>query len=73
MKQLSSSEFNHLSKEDMAAMILQLQQQNAVRYTKYLKHLLTEIPKFMDGTSLDFFDTLMPWSDSLPDICRKTK
>ena len=30
MKQLSSSELNHLSKEDMAAMILQLQHQNAV-------------------------------------------
>ncbi len=27
MKQLSASELNHLSKEDMAAMILQMQQQ----------------------------------------------
>lgn len=46
---------------------------NNLKVYEYLKHLLTEIPKFMDGTSLDFLDTLMPWSDNLPDICRKTK
>ena len=46
---------------------------NNLKVYEYLKHLLTEIPKFMDGTSLDFLDTLMPWSDNLPGICRKTK
>jgi TFIIF-interacting CTD phosphatase-like protein len=35
------------------------------------KHLLTEIPKYMDDTSLDFLDDLLPWSENLPEDCRK--
>ena len=38
---------------------------------EYLKHLLTEIPKHMDDTSLDFMDDLLPWSENLPEECRK--
>lgn len=37
----------------------------------YLRHLLTEIPKYVDGTSTDFIEELLPWSESLPDECRK--
>ena len=39
---------------------------NNLKIYDYLKHLLTEIPKHDDETSLDFLDDLMPWSESLP-------
>ena len=32
-----------------------------LRIYEYLKHLLTEIPKHMDDTSLAFLDDLLPW------------
>ncbi len=36
-----------------------------------MKHLLTEIPKHMDDTGMDFLEDLLPWSDKLPKECRK--
>ncbi|WP_334292676.1 hypothetical protein [Geosporobacter ferrireducens] len=33
--------------------------------------LLTEIPKHMEDTNLDFLDDLLPWSEKLPVECRK--
>ena len=44
---------------------------NGLKIYEYLKHLLTEIPKHMDDTSLDFLDDLLPWSEQLPEECRK--
>ena len=44
---------------------------NGLKIYEYLKHLLTEIPKHMDETSLTFLDDLLPWSEQLPDECRK--
>ena len=44
---------------------------NQLKIYEYLKHLLTEIPKHMDDTSLDFLEDLLPWSEQLPDECRK--
>ena len=44
---------------------------NKLKIYEYLKHLLTEIPKHMDNTSLDFLEDLLPWSESLPEECRK--
>lgn len=44
---------------------------NELNIYQYLKLLLTELPKHMDDTSLDFIDKFMPWSEALPDICRK--
>jgi transposase len=38
-----------------------------------LPYLLTEIPKHMEDTNLDFLENLLPWSRQLPDICRKKK
>lgn len=38
---------------------------------EYLKHLLTEIPKHMDETNMDFLEDLLPWSEKLPEECRK--
>lgn len=33
----------------------------------YISHLLTEIPKHMDDTNLDFLEDLLPWSEKLPE------
>ena len=44
---------------------------NTLKIYEYLKHLLTEIPKHMDNTSLDFLEDLLPWSETLPEECRK--
>ena len=40
---------------------------------EYMKYLLEEIPKYMDNNFKDtgFIDDLLPWSDKLPDKCRK--
>lgn len=37
----------------------------------YFEFLLTEIPKHMEDTTLDFLDDLLPWSENLPDECKK--
>ena len=44
---------------------------NRLKIYEYLKHLLTEIPKHMDSNSLDFLEDLLPWSENLPEECRK--
>ena len=44
---------------------------NKLKIYEYLKHLLTEIPKHMDGSDRSFLDDLLPWSDKLPEECRK--
>ena len=44
---------------------------NRLKPYEYLRHLLTEIPKHMDETDASFLDDLLPWSDAIPDICRK--
>ena len=44
---------------------------NELKIYEYLKHLLTEIPKHMDDTSMDFLEELLPWSEKLPEECHK--
>lgn len=44
---------------------------NKLKIYEYLKHLLTEIPKHMDDTSMDFLEDLLPWSEKLPEECHK--
>ena len=44
---------------------------NQLKIYEYLKHLLTEIPKHMDDTGMDFLEDLCPWSGKLPEECRK--
>ncbi|MEW4411872.1 transposase [Clostridium sp. AN503] len=44
---------------------------NRLKPYQYFEHLLTEIPKHMDGASLDFLEALLPWSKELPESCRK--
>ena len=44
---------------------------NDLKIYEYLKQLLTEIPKHMDETSMDFLEDLLPWSEKLPEVCYK--
>jgi len=47
---------------------------NNLRPYYYFKHLLTELPKYVDGNgNIDdtYLDALLPWSKELPDECRK--
>ena len=46
---------------------------NGLNIFYYLKHVLTEMPKYMDDSNQDFIEALLPWSDELPDECRKKK
>ena len=46
---------------------------NNLKVYEYLNHLLTEIPKHMEDTDLDFVEDLLPWSEALPQTCHKTK
>ena len=45
---------------------------NNLKPYNYFMHVLEEIPKYMDNASLDFLENLLPWSDALPEACRKT-
>lgn len=53
--------------------IVETAKANELNIYQYFKHLLTEIPKHMDDTDLDFLENLLPWSIQIPDICRKKK
>ena len=44
---------------------------NNLKPYDYFEYLLTEIPKHMDDTNLEFCEDLMPWSEKLPAACRK--
>lgn len=51
--------------------IVETAKANYLKPYEYLKHLLTEVPKHMEYTDLAFLDDLLPWSDEIPDDCRK--
>jgi transposase len=44
---------------------------NNLKPYNYFELLLTEIPKHMEGTNLDFLDNLLPWSEKLLVKCKK--
>jgi len=44
---------------------------NNLKPYNYFELLLTEIPKHMEDTNLDFLDALLPWSEKLPVECKK--
>lgn len=46
---------------------------NNLKPYKYFEHLLTEIPKHQDDTNMDFLTELLPWSETLPEECKKTQ
>ena len=45
---------------------------NGLKVYEYVEHLLTEISKHLDDTDLSFLDDLLPWSENLPEHCRKS-
>lgn len=51
--------------------LVEIAKASHLKYYEYLKYLLTEIPKHMDNTDFSFLENLLPWSDALPDVCRK--
>ena len=51
--------------------IVETAKANNLKPYEYLRHLLTEIPKYMDETDASFLDNFLPWSDAIPDICHK--
>lgn len=53
--------------------IVETAKANGLKPYEYMKHLLEVIPQHMDDTNLDFLDDLMPWSDKLPEECRKVR
>ena len=44
---------------------------NKLKPYEYFKYLLEEIPKRGEFEDLSYLDDLLPWSDKLPDTCRK--
>ena len=44
---------------------------NNLRPYEYFKYLLEVIPKHGEFEDPAYLDDLLPWSDSLPDYCRK--
>lgn len=45
---------------------------NNLKPYDYFEYLLTEIPKHMEDHDTSFCEDLLPWSEKLPDNCRKT-
>ncbi|MBQ4426912.1 MAG: transposase domain-containing protein, partial [Oscillospiraceae bacterium] len=46
---------------------------NKLKPYEYLKYLLEEVCKHQDDTDMAFVDDLLPWSEMLPDYCKKAK
>lgn len=46
---------------------------NDLKPLEYLEHLLCEILKHMDDTDSSFIGDLLPWSDKIPNGCKKLK
>lgn len=44
---------------------------NNLKPYNYFEYLLTEIPKHMDDKNTAFLEALLPWSEELPEECRK--
>ena len=55
----------------IAFSIVETAKANNLNVYQYFKYLLTEIPKHMNETNLRLIDDLLPWSDSIPDLCKK--
>jgi len=53
--------------------IVETAKANNLNVYEYIKHLLTEIPNHMDDKNLDFCEDLLPWSDNLPEECKRKK
>lgn len=45
---------------------------NNLKPYHYFKYLLQQIPQHMDDKNTSFLENLLPWSEDLPEECRKT-
>ena len=46
---------------------------NDLKPYEYFKYLLEEIPKHGEFEDPTFLDAMLPWSETLPEACYKTK
>jgi len=46
---------------------------NHLKPYEYFRYVLEEMPKYMEQSSLEFVNSLLPWSPSLPEDCRNKK
>ncbi len=51
--------------------IVETAKANDLKVYEYLKLLLTEIPGHMEDKDLSFLEDLMPWSKTLPEVCKR--
>ena len=51
--------------------IVETAKANHLKPYEYLNYLLSEMPKHMEDTDCSFLDTLLPWSESIPEVCKK--
>ncbi len=51
--------------------IVETAKANNLKIYEYIKYLLDVIPEHMDDKNYDFVEDLLPWSDKLPDKCKK--
>ena len=51
--------------------IIETAKRNGLDVYGYLLHLLTELPKYGHTPTREQLEALMPWSDRLPDFCKK--
>ena len=51
--------------------IIETAKRNGLDVYGYLLHLLTELPKYGHTPTWEQLEALMPWSDNLPDFCKK--
>ena len=46
---------------------------NGLNPFRYMEYLLTELMEHLDDTDRSFLNNLLPWSETLPDICRSSQ
>ena len=51
--------------------IIETAKLNGLDVYGYLLYLLTKLPKWSDAPTDEQLETVMPWSDELPEYCRQ--
>lgn len=72
-KERNASHPREATASAMLYSLVETSKANNLKIYDYLKYLLSEIPKHVDQTDTDFIENLLPWSENLPEECRKTK
>ena len=56
----------------IAYSIAETAKMNQLKPYEYFKYLLEEIPKHGEYEDPSYLDDLLPWSENLPEYCRKS-